>query len=31
MDNATTIVRFTGNVAGNTDSILINNLGRVVR
>jgi prepilin-type N-terminal cleavage/methylation domain-containing protein len=31
MDNATTIVRFAGAVAGNTDSILINTLGRVVR
>ena len=31
MDNATTIVRFTGNVAANTDSVVINPLGRVVR
>jgi len=31
MDNANTVVRFTGNVAGNTDSLVINTLGRVVR
>lgn len=31
MDNATTIVRFTGNIAANTDSVVINTLGRVVR
>jgi prepilin-type N-terminal cleavage/methylation domain-containing protein len=31
MDNANTIVRFTGNVAANTDSVVINTLGRVVR
>jgi prepilin-type N-terminal cleavage/methylation domain-containing protein len=31
MDNQNTIVRFTGNVASNTDSVVINTLGRVVR
>jgi prepilin-type N-terminal cleavage/methylation domain-containing protein len=31
MDNVNTIVRFTGNAAGNTDSVVINSLGRVVR
>jgi prepilin-type N-terminal cleavage/methylation domain-containing protein len=31
MDNVNTIVRFTGNVAANTDSVVINSLGRVVR
>jgi len=31
MDNANTVVRFTGNVASNTDSLVINTLGRVVR
>ena len=31
MDNAVTIVRFTGNVASNTDSVLINTMGKVVR
>jgi len=31
MDNVTTVVRFTGNVAGNKDSVVINPLGKVVR
>jgi len=31
MDNVTTVVRFTGNVASNTDSVVINPLGKVVR
>jgi hypothetical protein len=31
MDNANTVVRFTGDVAGSTDSLVINTLGRVVR
>jgi hypothetical protein len=31
MDNVTTVVRFTGNVASNTDSLVINPLGKVVR
>ena len=31
MDNATTVVTFTGNVASNTDSVTINPLGKVVR
>jgi prepilin-type N-terminal cleavage/methylation domain-containing protein len=31
MDNTQAIVRFTGNVAANTDSLVINTLGKVVR
>jgi prepilin-type N-terminal cleavage/methylation domain-containing protein len=31
MDNVTTVVRFTGNVAANTDSVTINLIGKVVR
>ena len=31
MDNASTVVTFTGNVASNTDSVTINPLGKVVR
>jgi len=31
MDNATTVVTFTGNAASNTDSVTINPLGKVVR
>ena len=31
MDNVTTVVRFTGNVGANTDSVVINPLGKVVR
>jgi prepilin-type N-terminal cleavage/methylation domain-containing protein len=31
MDNLPTVVRFAGNVASNTDSLVINTLGKVVR
>lgn len=31
MNNVITVVRFTGNVASNTDSVVINPLGKVVR
>src|SRR5713226_4347864 len=31
MNNVTTVVRFTGNVGANADSVVINPLGKVVR
>lgn len=31
LDNNTTVVRFTGGVGSNTDSVLINPIGKVVR